>query len=123
MHQNVVAFHAANGMLNKDADVTQGFIRSLLIIAQLRVRVLCALARLLHRDVNQITPVVRLNTLGASVNPNMDILKPIQLRWKLLLQHTVLVMVTTKRTTHKDDHLVRERPDRVFQGMLFFFPL
>src|SRR5262249_39647301 len=56
-----IAFHAANSMLNKDTDVTQGCIGSLLLIAQLRVGVLFALARLLGREVNPITPVVRLN--------------------------------------------------------------
>jgi hypothetical protein len=30
MHQNVVPLHATNRMLDKDADLTQGFIRSLL---------------------------------------------------------------------------------------------
>src|SRR6266568_4065449 len=40
MHQNIVALHAANGMLNKDADLTQGFIGGLLLITQLRVGVL-----------------------------------------------------------------------------------
>jgi hypothetical protein len=33
MHQNGVAFHTANGMLNKDTDSTQGFIGRLLIVA------------------------------------------------------------------------------------------
>ena len=61
MHQNVIAFHAANGMLNKDTDLTQGFLGSLLLIAQLRAGGLFALARLLGRDVNPITPVVSLN--------------------------------------------------------------
>ena len=58
MHQNGGAFHAANGMLNKDTDLTQGCIGSLLCIAQWRVGVLFTLARLLGRDVNAITPVV-----------------------------------------------------------------
>ena len=58
MYQNVVALHAANGMLDKDADLTQGFIGSLLFIAQLRVRVLFALARLLRRDINLVTTVI-----------------------------------------------------------------
>ena len=70
MHQNVIAFHAANGMLNKDTDLTQGFIGSLLLIAQLRPGVLFALARLLGRDVNPITPIVRSNTKIASVVEN-----------------------------------------------------
>src|SRR5712691_7712481 len=55
-------FHAANGMLNKDTDLTQGCIGSLLIIAQLRVGILFTLARLLCRDCNPIAPRVRLNT-------------------------------------------------------------
>ena len=57
MHQNVVAFHAANGMRNKDTHLTQGCIGSLLLIAQLRVGVLFTLARLLCREVNPITTV------------------------------------------------------------------
>ena len=40
MYQNIVTFHAANGMFNKDTDLTQGCIGSLLIIAQLRVGIL-----------------------------------------------------------------------------------
>jgi hypothetical protein len=31
MHQNVVALHATDRMLDKDADVTEGFILSLLL--------------------------------------------------------------------------------------------
>ena len=123
MHQNGGALHAANGMLDKDADLTQGFIVSLLFIAQLRVRVLFALARLLRRDVNLITMVVRLNAKIASIDPNIDIGKPIQLRRQLLFQHAVIVLVTAKRTPEKDYQLVRERHHRVLQRMLFFFPL
>ena len=122
MHQNVVALHAANGMLDKDADLTQGFIVSLLFIAQLRVRVLFALARLLRRDGNLITLVVRLNAKIASIDPNIDIGKPIQLRRQLLFQHAVIVIVTAKRPPQKDNKLVRQRHDRVLQRMLFFFP-
>ena len=43
MYQNIVALHAANGMLDKDADATQGGIGSALLIAQLRVGVLLTL--------------------------------------------------------------------------------
>ena len=123
MHQNVVAFHAANGMLNKNTDLTQGCIGSLLIIAQVRVGVLFTLARLLCRDVNPITPVVRLNTKRASIDPNIEICTPGQLRRKLLFQHEVIVIVTAQRTPQKDNKLVRERHDRILQRMLFFFPL
>ena len=54
MYQNVVAFHAANGMLDKYGILTQGFIGSLLAIVQLRIGVLFILARLPRRDVNLI---------------------------------------------------------------------
>jgi len=120
MHQNVIAFHAANGMLNKDTDLTQGCIGSLLLIAQLWVGVLFALARLLGRDVNPITPVVRLNAQIAQIDADIDIYKPVQLRRKLLFQHEVIVIVTAKRPPQKDDQLVRERHDRILQRMLFF---
>jgi hypothetical protein len=123
MHQNVIAFHAANGMLNKDTDLTQSFIGRLVLIAQLRVRVLFALARLLGRDVNPIPSVVRLNTKVASIDADINICKPVQLRRQLLFQHEVIVIVTTQRPSQKDDKFVRERHDRVLQRMLFFFPL
>jgi hypothetical protein len=121
MHQNGVAFHAANGMLDKDTDLTQGFVGSLLIIAQLRVRVLFTLARLLGRDVNLITPVVRLNTTITEVDPNMDICQPVSLRRQLLFHHAVVVIVAAQRTPQKDHTLVRERHARVLQRMRFFF--
>ncbi len=123
MHQNVRAFHAANGMLNKDTDLTQGFIGSFLIIAQLRVGVLFALARLLCRDVNPLTPGVRLNTKIASINPNIDICKPGQLRRKRLVQHHGIVVVAAQRPPQKDDQLVRERHDRILQRILFLVVL
>src|SRR5262249_37683930 len=113
MHQNVIAFHAANGMLNKDTDLTQGGIGSLLLIAQLRVGVLFALARLLGWDVNPITPVVRLNTKIASIDADIDICKPVQLRRKRLFQHEVIVLVPAKRPPQKDDHLLGEGYDSV----------
>jgi hypothetical protein len=61
MDQNIVALHATNGMLDKDANATQGGIGSLLLIAQLRLGVLLALARLLRRDVNLLTTVISFN--------------------------------------------------------------
>ena len=78
MYQNVVAFHATNGMLNKDPDLTQGGIGSFLLIAQLWRRVLFALARLLCWDVNPITPVVCFNAKIAQINPNMQVCSPAQ---------------------------------------------
>ena len=62
MDQNVVALHAANGMLDKDADATQSGIGSFLLIAQLRAWVLFTCARLLYWYLNLISTIVRSNT-------------------------------------------------------------
>ena len=61
MDQNIVALHATNGMLDKDANATQGGIGRLLLIAQLWVGVLLTLARLPRRDGNLLTTVIRFN--------------------------------------------------------------
>src|SRR5439155_26674914 len=50
----------------------------------------------------------------------MQIGKPIQLRWQLLFQHEIVVIVPTEGATKKNNKLVRERHDRVLQRMLFF---
>ncbi|HZM21515.1 MAG TPA: hypothetical protein VFC02_07220 [Anaerolineales bacterium] len=123
MYQDVVALHATNRMLDEDADLAQNLIGYLLCIAQLRVGVLLTLARLLRRDVNLITKVIRFYAEIASIDTNIKIGKPLPLRGKLLFQHGVIVIVTAKGPTKKNDKLVRERHDRVFQRMLFFFPL
>jgi hypothetical protein len=60
MHQNVGALHATNRMLDEDANLAQNLISDLLCLAQLRVGVLLALARLLGRDGDPIAMVVRL---------------------------------------------------------------
>ena len=65
MDQNIVALHTTNGMLDKDANATQGGIGSFLLLAQLRVGVLVTLAWLLRREVKLITTVVRFNALVA----------------------------------------------------------
>ena len=53
----------------------------------------------------------------------MDVGKPIEIWGQLLLQHTVIMVMATKGSPEKDDELVRKGHDRVFQRMLFFFPL
>jgi hypothetical protein len=123
MYQNVVAFHATDRMLDKDADLTEGFILSLLLSTSLGTWVLLTLARFLCRNVNLITTIVRLNAQIAQIDPNMDVGKPVQMRWQFLFQHGVIVMVTTQGTTKKNDQLVRQGHDGVFQRMLFFLPL
>ena len=123
MHQNGGALHTTDRMLDKDADLTEGFILSLLLNTSLGTGVLLTLARFLCRHVHLLTAVIRLDTSRASVDTNMQIDTPIHLRWKLLFQHGVIVIVTTKGPTKKNDQLVRQGHDGVFQRMLFFFPL
>ena len=42
---------------------------------------------------------------------------------KLATSYEVIVIVTTQRPPQKDDQLVRERHDRIFQRMRCFFPM
>ena len=121
MDQNVVSLHATDRMLDKDTDVTEGFIRRLLLFVSLRARMLFTLARLLVRDVNLIATVIRLHTKIAEVDKHIDVGKPIEIWWQLLLQHTVIMVRPTQCSPEKDDALVRKGHDRVFQRMLFFF--
>ena len=58
LYQNVVALHTTDRMLDKDADLTEGFISSLLLFVSLRARMLFPLARLLVRDFNLISTVI-----------------------------------------------------------------
>ena len=75
------------------------------------------------RNVKLIKMVIRLHTLIAQINPNMQVAKPIHLWWELLFQHLVIMIMTTKGPTEKNDELAWERHHRVLQRMLFFFPL
>ncbi len=62
LDENIVALHATDGMLDKDADLTQGFIGDLLLFTSLRTRILFTLARLLVRDVNLLPTIIGLYT-------------------------------------------------------------
>src|SRR4029450_11112905 len=87
MDQNIVALHATNGLLNKDAHATQGGIGSLLLLAQLWIGALLTLARLPRRDGHLLTTVIRFNAEIAEIDTHMQVSKPLQLRGKLLFQH------------------------------------
>jgi hypothetical protein len=58
MHQNVVALHTPNRMLDKDADLAQGFIDRLLRSASCCLRVLLTLTRLRIRP--NLPPLLRI---------------------------------------------------------------
>ena len=123
MHQNVVALHTTNRLLDKDADVAQGFIHRLLRSASCWLRVLLTLTWLLIRNGKLIKMVIRLHTLIAQINPNMQVAKPIHLWGELLLQHLVIMIMATKGPTEKNYEFAWEGHHRVLQRMLFFFPL
>jgi hypothetical protein len=122
MHQNGVALHTTYRRLDKDADVTQGFIDRLLRSASCCLRGLLTLPRLLIRNVKLSKMVIRWQTLIAQITPNMQVAKPIQLWWELLFQHLVIMRMTTKGPTEKNYELAWERHDRVLPRMLCFFP-
>ncbi len=75
------------------------------------------------RNVNLINIVIRLHTLITYIDSNMDVAQPIAIWWELLFQHLVIMMMTTKGPTEKNDALAWESHHRVLQRMLFFFPL
>src|SRR5438093_9149904 len=64
--------------------------------------------------------VIRLHTLIAQINPNMQVAKPIHLWWKLLFQHLVIMIMATKGPTEKNDELAWEGHHRILQRVLFF---
>src|SRR5437016_5375035 len=86
------------------------------------LRVLLTLTRLLIRNVKLIKMVIRLHTLIAPINPNMQIATPIHIWWELLLQHMVIMIMATQGPTGKNDELAWEEPHRVLQRRLVFFP-
>src|SRR4249919_1696643 len=120
MDQNIGTLHATNGMLDTDANATQGGIGRSLLLAPLRVGVLVTLARLLRRDVQLITTGISWNASRAEIDTNMQIGQPIHLRWKLVFPPEGVVMVTAQGPPQKDHKRVRQRPNRVLQRRLFF---
>jgi hypothetical protein len=72
LYQNVGALHAANRMLDKAADLTQGSLGSLLHRAQWRMWIFLALARLLRWQLTLIATIVRVQTARAAIDPHMD---------------------------------------------------
>jgi hypothetical protein len=71
LHQNVIVLHTTNRMLDKDADVAQGFLYRLLRSASCCLRVLLTPTWLLIRHAKQIKMVIRLHTLRAHINPTI----------------------------------------------------
>jgi len=120
MDQNVGALHATNGMLDNDANATQGGRGSLWLLAALWGGGLVTLARLPRREGNLRTSVIRFHTSIAEIDTNIPVGTPLQLRWQRVLQHESVVMMPPEGATKNNPQLVRERHDRVLQRMRFF---
>ena len=110
-------------MLDKNADATEGGIRRFLRCTSCRGRILLTLARLFMRHVDLLTMIIRFYTKIASIHPDIAVDTPIDLWRELLLEHAVIMVMTTKGSPKKDDELLRQGHHRVFQRMGFFFPL
>ena len=81
MYQKIGTLHATDRMLDKDADLTEGSMRRLLLFTSLRARMLFTLARLLMRDFNLIPTVIQWHTQIAQVDQHIEIGKPIYIWW------------------------------------------
>ena len=94
-----------------------------MLLASLGRWILVTLARFLVRYFNLIPTVIRLNTQIASIDPNMQIGKPVQIGREFLLQHAVIMLMPAKGAPKKEDELIRESHDGILQRMSFFLPL
>jgi hypothetical protein len=109
-------------MRDNDADLTEDFIHRLLLSASLWIPSLLTLTRLLVRNFNRLTLVIRLSTLIASSNTHLDVSTPSQSWWKLLVHHPVIMILTATGPPEKNNDLVRKGHDRMLPRMLFFSP-
>src|SRR5712664_97852 len=73
MDQNVGALHATNGMLDNDANATQGGSGSLWLLAALWGGGLVTLAQLPRREGNLRTSVIRFHTSIAEIDTNIHV--------------------------------------------------
>ncbi len=101
IHQNIVTLHAANGMLNKDTDLTQDALR---LIEDWHSFYSC---EAFCGGFNLITTIIRLHTKITQIDKDMEVRKPINLWRKLSLQHTVIMVMSTKGAAEKDNAFIR----------------
>jgi hypothetical protein len=73
------------------------------------------------RNFDLITLVIRLYPLIASIDPNMDVSKPIGIWGELFFQQAVIMIMAAECPTEKHNELVRQGHDRILQRMLFFY--
>ena len=80
VNQNVVAFDAADGMFDEDAELAQGFVVCLLVLGQASVRLLLAFAWFLVWAFNLLTPIVGLDAKIPQVNQHGKTNEPVDFR-------------------------------------------
>ena len=93
-------------MLDKDTDVTQDCIGSLLLFAQLGIGILFTLSRLFMGDFNLIAAIIRWHTKITQIDKDLEVCKPINLWGQLSLQHAVIMVMPTEGATEKDHAFV-----------------
>ena len=121
--QNVVAFDAADGMFDEDANLAQGFVVRLLGLGQASVRLLLTFTRFLVWALHLFTRIVGLQPEVTQVNQNGKANEPVEFRRQLCFEHLVVMMVAWKGVAEKDYHLLRGRNHGVLERMTFFLPL
>ncbi len=121
IYQNVIAFDAADGMFNQDADTAQGFVVGLLGLGQASVRVLLAFARFLVWALNLLASIVGLQTEVTQVNEHRKVNEPVEFRGQFCFEHRIIMMVTAKGVAQKHDHFLRSRYHRVLERVTFFY--
>jgi hypothetical protein len=115
------SFDPPNRMFNKNAHLTDRSILSPLIHGQFRIGIPLTFWKLLVRELNQITGIVRSDALRIQIDRDLQIDKPIQLRWQLLFEHAVIMVAPTKRPTQKHNPLIGHRHHGILQRMVLFF--
>ena len=121
IHQNVIAFDAADGMFDQDANLAQGFIVRLLSLGQASVRLPLAFTRFLVWAFNLFPRIVGLQPEVPQVNENGKVNEPVEFRREFCFEHLVVMMVTCKGVAQKDYHLLRGRNQSVLERMAFFY--
>ena len=123
MDKNVVTFDATDSVFNENTYLAQDLVFSLLLLTQLWIWILFALAWFLVGQLDIFPLIVGLEAKIAQVSKNDDVRKPIQLRREFFFQHLVVVVAPREGAPQEENDLVDCRNHGVFQRMSFFFKL
>ena len=113
MDENVVTFDAADGIFNENTYLAQDFVFSLLLLSQLWIWILFALAWFLVGQLDIFPLIVGPEAKIAQVSKNDDVRKPIQIRREFFFQHLVVVIVPREGASQEENDLVDCIADRL----------